>query len=85
MKLTTLLINKLIIKTTLDSAMLVVAHTLDEIAMNLYATDAVQTWTAIHLPNALKRTPNRQQKPVPLYINNNSITSQSNGHYDPSI
>ena len=43
MKSTTLLINKLINKTTLDPALLVVAHTMSEIAMNQYAINADHT------------------------------------------
>ena len=42
MKSTALLINTLITKTALDPAMLVVAHTLYDIAMSQYAIDAYQ-------------------------------------------
>ena len=57
MKSTTLLVNKLITKTALDPAMLVVAHTLYEIAMNQCTINADQTYTAIYQPNALVEDP----------------------------
>ena len=66
MKSTTLLINKMIIKTTWDPAILVVAHTLYGVAMNQYAIGADQTWTAIHQLNVLGKknlTGNKNKSP----------------------
>ena len=37
--------------------MLLVAHTLCEIAKSQYATNADQTWTATHLLSALEKDP----------------------------
>ena len=63
MKLTRLLIHKMIIKTTWHPAMLVAAHTLYEITMNQYVIDADQTWS--HTPAKCSRkrplTGNRNQ------------------------
>ena len=69
-------------KTALDPAMLVVACTLYENAMNQYAIDAVQTHTPAKYIR--RRPPNRQQQTAPLH-NNNKIRSQSNGHHNPNV
>ena len=63
------IINKIIIKITLDPAMLATAHTLLKIVMNQYVIDASQILTIIQQPNVLGKYPTIDSKnQTPLII-----------------